>query len=260
MIDLYTGTPGSGKSLKLAQVIYYKLRAKKNVVANFAIKTDIVSKNGKKKIGDFCYCQNAKLTPGFLIKYAKEHHVQGKESQTLLAIDEAQLLFNSRQFDSKSRMSWISFFSQHRKLGYDVILVTQMDRMLDRQIRGLIENEYRHKKLNNYKIFQYIPFVSLFIQVQYWYVIRERLTSFFFLYNKKFGNLYDTYALFDDAESQGEECVGDKGVAQPGEAPVLPACKEAIVHNKKIISLSKTKKINKAKNLFIVPKIKRREK
>lgn len=200
MIYLYSGTPGSGKSLCMAQDIYRKLRRGQNVIANFAINMDVVSKGWfgrkKKNIGKFTYVSNADLTVDFLVKYSKENHIEGKESQTLLCIDESQVLFNARNFNDKERMKWIIFFSQHRKMGYNVILVAQMDRMLDRQVRGLIETEYKFRKVNNFKIGRLFPF-SLFCQVEYWYGVRERVGCEFFTYSKKYGELYNTYALFD---------------------------------------------------------------
>lgn len=197
MIFLYTGTPGSGKSLRLAGDIMRKLRRKQNVIANFPIDVESVQKKliGKRKIGDFVYKNNMELTPQYLVDYALQNHKQNKESQTLLCIDEAQILFNSRSFGDKGRMDWITFFSQHRKLGYNIILVTQMDRMLDRQIRGLVETEYKHRKINNFKVGQLLP-VSMFICVEYWYGVREKVGSHMFLYNKRHGGLYNTYELF----------------------------------------------------------------
>ena len=197
MINLFTGTPGSGKSLCMAREIYRKLRSGGNVIANFDINLDVCKKTflGEKKIGDFKYIANQELTVNALVEYAEEHHVPNKENQTLLCVDESQILFNSRSFDSKDRMDWITFFSQHRKLGYNVILVAQLDRMLDRQIRGLIENEYKFRKVNNYKIGVLFPFAT-FIMVQYWYGVREKIGSTIFFYSKKFGNLYNTFGLF----------------------------------------------------------------
>lgn len=196
MIYLFSGTPGSGKSLRMAQNIYYKLRRKGNVIANFSINTNAISKNGKKKIGNFTYVSNSELTVKFLVEYAKKNHKLNKESQTLICIDEAQVLFNARSFNNKDRMEWITFFSQHRKLGYNVILVSQMDRMLDRQIRGLIETEYKFRKINNFKIGKFIP-ISLFVQVEYWYGVKEKVGSEMFTYKKLFGNMYDTFTLFE---------------------------------------------------------------
>ena len=53
----------------------------------------------------------------------------------MIVIDEAQCIFNSRDWNGKgivhsalkkqpdSRMDWIKFFSQHRKFGFNVILI-----------------------------------------------------------------------------------------------------------------------------------------
>lgn len=197
MMYLYSGTPGSGKSLKASQDIYRKLRRGGNVIANFNINLDICKgKHSKKVLGDFTFIDNSDLNVNFLLDYAKEHHKENKENQTLIVIDEAQILFNSRSFNAKDRMEWITFFSQHRHLGYNIILITQMDRMLDRQIRGLIETEYKHRKVNNFKMAFLIPF-PIFCQVEYWYPVKEKANVAFFFYSKKFGNLYDTYSMFN---------------------------------------------------------------
>ena len=78
-----------------------------------------------------------------------DNHKIGKEGQTLVVIDECQIIFNCRDFGRKDRNAWVTFFAQHRKLGFNVILITQSDRMLDRQIRSLVEEEVKHRKLNN---------------------------------------------------------------------------------------------------------------
>ncbi len=50
MIYLFTGTPGSGKSLHTAQVIYYQLRSKKPCIANFDINLQNVRKRDPEKL------------------------------------------------------------------------------------------------------------------------------------------------------------------------------------------------------------------
>ena len=47
MIDLYTGTPGSGKSLHCAKEIYNRLSRGKGVIANFDINLTIFKKKKK---------------------------------------------------------------------------------------------------------------------------------------------------------------------------------------------------------------------
>lgn len=204
MIYFYSGTPGSGKSLHVAKDIYTKLRTKKqNVIANFPINFDVVEKklfsNKKSKTGKFLYVDNSQLTVKYLVDYAKKNHVLGKEGQTLLIIDECQVIFNPREFSRADRLQWNNFFSQHRKLGYNCILISQNDRLVDRQIRALFEYDVRHRKVNNFKIGMFFP-VPLFACVTYWYGVKEKLGVEFFFYRNKLGKLYDSYKMFDESD------------------------------------------------------------
>lgn len=196
MIYFYSGTPGSGKSLHVAKDIYTKLFIKKqDVIANFDINREIYNK--KKKKGKFTYISNNELIPEFLYQYAKENHVLGKESQTLVIIDECQILFNPRSWQQNGRIEWINFFTQHRKWGYNFILISQFDRLVDRQIRSLFEYEIKHRKVNNFKGAKLIP-ISTFVAVEYWYGVKERVGSEFFTYSNKYGKLYDTFKNFEE--------------------------------------------------------------
>lgn len=201
MITLYTGTPGSGKSLHVAKIILERLQIdKKNVIANFEVNQDVINKKrfmiSNKNMGKFFYLDNSELTVNALVDYAKKNHVLGKEHQTLLVIDECQTFFNPREFQRKDRLEWNNFFSQHRKLGYEVILVTQNDRLIDRQIRALVEYEIKHRKVNNFKLGKLLP-KATFVCVHYWYGVREKLKSTFFTYNKDLGNFYDSFKMFN---------------------------------------------------------------
>ena len=116
-------------------------------------------------------------------------------------LDECQLLFNAREWDAKGRKEWLSFFTQHRKYGYDVILVAQFDRMIDRQIRSLIEYEQVHRKVSNFgvwgKLFSLFSLGKLFVAVKVWYPMKERVGAEFFKANKRYYSLYDTYKHFE---------------------------------------------------------------
>lgn len=208
MICFYSGTPGSGKSLHVAQDIYHFLRKGKNVIANFDINETAVKGYGTKKCGKFYCVENQYLSVPYLMRFATTNHKlnakhQMIEKQTLLVIDECQLIFNSRAWNMKGRDEWCSFFTQHRKYGYTVILVSQFDRLIDRQIRSLIEYEYKHRKINNFKLFGALLGLlyggNLFICVQMWYGVREKIGCEFFRGRKKFYNLYNSYKLFDAA-------------------------------------------------------------
>lgn len=198
MISLYTGTPGSGKSLHSARVIYYKLRSNKPVICNF----EIVEDNIKNKKGEFLYIDNDNLNPNILKKYSFEYFKDKKvkEDSILLVLDESQLLFNSRDWNKLGRDGWLSFFSQHRHYGYEIILVCQFDRMIDRQIRSLVEYEYIHRKVSNFglagKIFSLLFGGKLFVCVKMWYPLKEKISSDFFKASPKYYNLYDTFVDF----------------------------------------------------------------
>jgi zona occludens toxin (predicted ATPase) len=202
MVKFYSGTPGSGKSYHTAKEIWNALRTRRrNVISTVNIDTNKISRNGKKKIGDFVYIPITELTVRFLYQYAIQNHKKGKEGQTLLVIDECQIIYNTRDCqdkeNKKSRIEWILFFSRHRHLGYDVILISQQDRMLDRQIRGMFEYEYKHRKVNNYSVGWLIPF-TIFVVIQYWYGAKLRCGSEFVIYRRKVGKIYDSYTMYDD--------------------------------------------------------------
>lgn len=193
MIYFYSGTPGSGKSLNVARDIYKKLFFKKqNVIANFPINEKILN---KKKRGKYVYIPNGSISPDYFIQYANRNHIPGKENQTLVVIDECQIIFNPRTWQNKDRLSWIEFFTQHRKFGYNFILVSQFDRLVDRQIRSLFEYEVKHRKANNFKFLNILP-VKLFCAVTVWYGVKEKVSSEFFIYRKKYGNMYNTFMDF----------------------------------------------------------------
>ena len=196
-IDIYTGTPGSGKSLHCAYKMIGLLKLRKNLIANFPIDLGYFK---KKKIGKFLYLNNQELTPKYLKEYAKENHKIGREHQTTLIIDECAAIFNSRSWDKGDRMEWIYFFQQHRKLGYDVILISQNDRLIDRQIRAFIETEYKHRAIKNYKTFGFLLSFFLggmFCSIEYWYGTNLRCSAEYFLLNRRKAKIYDTYKIFE---------------------------------------------------------------
>lgn len=212
MITFYSGTPGSGKSLHMAKEIYSALTFKKRaVIGNFPLDYNVITNNGKKKAAQYYYVPNEELTPDYLYNYALENHELGKEKQTLVCIDECQLLFNPREHTKKDRLPWIRFFTEHRRLGFDFILVSQMDSLVDRQIRGLFEYEVKHRKLNNFGGFVLLPFQT-FVAITYWYPIREKLERSVFRYKKFYGQMYDSGVIFggrmkellDEREKQQE--------------------------------------------------------
>lgn len=197
MIFLYSGTPGSGKSLHTAERIVTGLKMKRPIIANFDISKDVKNRDY------FRYCPNHLLTPDYLIQYSKWYFKENRvvEDKILLIIDECQLMFNARDWNVNGRNKWLSFFTQHRKYGYCVVLVAQFDRMIDRQIRSLIEYEYVHRKLSNYglkgMILNLMMGGNTFVSVKIWYPMKEKVGQEFFHARKKYYSIYNTYGTFD---------------------------------------------------------------
>lgn len=192
-IYLYTGTPGSGKSFHATKDIYTKVKKKKKntVISNYNLNIP------KKYKENFVYLDNSEITVNYFYQYAIKNNKVGEENQTLIILDEAQILFNSRDWNSKNnqRMEWIKFFSQHRKFGYNIIMIAQNDRMIDRQIRSLVEYEVAHMKINNY--FRIIP-ITVFLAVTRWYGQKMKVSQEVMMYNKKIAKLYNSYEIFDN--------------------------------------------------------------
>jgi len=230
MITSYTGSPGSGKSLHAARKMKDALRLrKKNVIANRPINMDIVSSKGRAKTGQFIYKKNTEITVPFLVDYAERNHKVGKESQTLVVIDEAGFMFNTRKFMDQDRYQWLEFFATHRHYGYDFILISQNVRMLDRQIRDCLEYEVQHFKANNYKglgmLFTILR-IPLFTAVEYVYGMKARNSGEFFRYRKIDGKLYESMMRFGDNHGENigrlKAMIENNAPVAVGEDPGLP--------------------------------------
>lgn len=206
MIELYTGTPGSGKSLHLAKTIDTILRKKDNkeIICNFKIKMLGYKKYSMLK---FHYVRNEELNGYFLAQYALDYekrvNIKKKdmEDSIYLIIDECQMLFNSRNWQQNQKQGWPAFFTVHRHLHFHVILVCQMDSYIDKQIRGLIEVQVVHRKVSRAgtigMILSFLAGGGLFRWIEYWYPVQEKTDAGFFKYKKKYGELYDSYAYFE---------------------------------------------------------------
>lgn len=198
MIILYTGTPGSGKSYHATSQVWNLTRKKINVIANFVINLP------EKQQPYFYFMDNKQIKSDKLIEYSMKHHVPNKEGQTCIILDEAGMMFNSNCPKDKKWEKWLTFFSQHRKYGFDVILIAQNDRMLDRQVRAQIEYQYLHRKLSNFGIKGF--FIKLlkggagFICVHQWYTVKEKVGVDYFRIRKKIAESYDTFGLFNYSE------------------------------------------------------------
>lgn len=197
-IYLVTGTPGSGKSLSMAASIYWHVRMKRPVVANFDINRELF-----KDSGSFQYLDGSEYTYENLRDISKEYFSEHPfhESTLRLYWDECQIWLNSRDWSKSDRRDLIKFFTQHRKMGYDIYLITQFDQMLDKQIRALVEYNFVCRKLNQVGWVGKLASVLFLghpvcVSVQYWYPQKLRVGSQWTIGRKRLYRLYDSMALF----------------------------------------------------------------
>lgn len=198
MIYFFSGTPGSGKSLDMARCILADLRLHRPVICNF----DVYLPKRLKKYSKFLHCMdNTEITVDFLRSFAdsyyKEHSFH--EGAISLYLDECQLLFNARSWNVSGRSEWNKFFTNHRHLGYNIILGAQFDRMIDRQIRSLFEYEIVHRKVNSLGLkglFFRVLFLAptLFLRISFYYPLHEKLHVEFYRYNKAWASIYNSYS------------------------------------------------------------------
>ena len=208
MIWIYTGTPGSGKSLHCAKDIMFKINRGQRVIANFPINEEYLKKKYRR---NFLYLPDDELTPHYLFEFAKAFHKEKKEGQTLIFIDEAQRLFPiDRNYTLKKE--WEHFFQLHRHYGYNIILCTQQFSYINKGIRIQAEYEVKHRKINNYRVFGFILGKlcggALFTSLEYWVGARQCTNQQWFTYRKKFGRLYDTFGNF---KTDYIQTMGDQG-------------------------------------------------
>ena len=199
MIYFYSGRPGSGKSLHCAKMIDTYHRKGKNVICNFEVNENFWKHRHCKKnklLGD--YGKIAQLTNKYHKRNARGQII---EKQTLLIIDECQTMFNSRSWNQKGRSQWVIFFTQHRKFGYTVILVSQHKDLIDKQIRHIFQHDYEHRNVKNFKLIGW--FLALLFGGNLFVIPVKSMDTGkkdhteFMIAPRKYYKLYDSYKIFD---------------------------------------------------------------
>lgn len=226
MIYIYSGTPGSGKSLDVARQITIWLRIKRNVISTMNVDTRLCFLNffsrflfqitrGKfllfdvddERMKNFYYVNIFDISPQYLIDFALNHHKKGKERQTLLILDECISIFSPEKCVGQYWLEWQNFFQYHRHLGYEVILVPQSTALLAKKISHFAEYEVRHRAVKNAGFFGAILsklFGGIFSTKTYWRASNSRkaIDGEWFLYKYWLGKSYDSYCMFDEVVAE----------------------------------------------------------
>lgn len=200
MINLYTGTQGSGKSLHTTKDIIFTIKAGGCLILNFPIYLENVKLKIHKEtevyiLNDEELEQSPQKIINIINSYIARHGVR----YTCVILDEAQRYFDSREWNKKGRKEWLSFFSLHRHIGrdyIDIILITQVDTYLDKRLlKGLIEYKYVHRNLLYSGLLGrilglFLPAVCYYYPV--WMPAKKDERGSLLIGRKKYRNLYDT--------------------------------------------------------------------
>lgn len=196
-IYLYSGTPGSGKSLHISERIQALNRLRVPIICNLQINLQYL-----KYPELYIYVDLYDLTPSFLIHEYIEYKKAGlirKEGDIYLILDEAQRKFNCREYNNPDRRAWLDFFSIHRHFLFSCILCCQWDSMLDKQIRCLIEQEVKHRRFWSLgwigKICEILAMRKLFFRIESYYGLHQVTGKEISLGGKRLYRLYNTHEI-----------------------------------------------------------------
>lgn len=222
MISLWSGTPGSGKSLHCAHEVREDLRFGKNVISTCYIDTtycfmnklqELIFRFSKGKIHlynddprskNFHYIPIGEITPKYLYEFAAKYHKFGKEHQTTLILDECVAIFSPTVLSENIKRwnEWDEFFRKHRHLGYNIIIIPQAKKLISRKVIEYCEFEVKHYNRKYHGNFGFILslFVGggLFSYSTYWRGTKECLEQRFFTYKRLYGSMYNSYSMFDE--------------------------------------------------------------
>jgi zona occludens toxin len=239
MIVMVTGPPGNGKSYYALRKLAEALDKGKPVATNVEMAPDFArtiarsnpvrrllgrSAASAERIDRQAYHSDT-LTELFKLR------LRGKgEGRGVMVLDEAHGWLNARDWSGKDRGELVRFFSQHRKLGWDVYLIVQDAEMIDRQVRALIEYHVHLRNLKRAKVPMLgIPFapVNMFLALWTWHgtqrsVVRREV--FRLGWQKR---LYDTHQTHHGVGEDDESAVWlprlpDPPDAQPPAAAARP--------------------------------------
>jgi len=226
MIYLFSGTPGAGKSLNLARTIRLWLHKNRTVISSMYIDVrlcflNIISRfvfeisrgkllifdNDDKRSHNYIYKNIFEITPDYLIQYAIENHIPGKEHQSLVVLDECISIFSPEKCQGQYWLDWQRFFQYHRHLGYDVILVPQNTQLLARKVQHFAEYEVRHRAMKNANFVMAIISLllgGLFTTKTYWQGSsnKKHIDKEWFRYHYYLGKMYNSYCMFDELAEQ----------------------------------------------------------
>jgi len=134
MIEAYVGVPGSGKSYMLVKRDLEALAKGKRIYANFGFIRENVYHYLRRR---YRLPHREAVLKADSIEEIRDYKGLLSVYEGLLLFDEAHMWFNAREY-RLFPTEVLGFWSQHRKVGVDVLLATQRYGSVDTMIRDLV--------------------------------------------------------------------------------------------------------------------------
>ncbi|HEV7943269.1 MAG TPA: zonular occludens toxin domain-containing protein [Solirubrobacteraceae bacterium] len=233
-MTLVTGPPGTGKTWFCVRLLAKMLLDDKYVATNVKLhdgwayqvaKANLWAwfRGGKKRVLECAerYEErvfiSASLTELFALrlppcgkcKACRRDRSCQVEGRGCMILDEAHEWLNARMWDVdesggkrnrdqavQARLAVVRFFALHRKLGWNVWLITQSEKRLDNQVRDNFEYHTKLKNMRKFRLLGLIPFVPFnwFIAITFWHASGGERVSIQSYLLTKLANVYDTMA------------------------------------------------------------------
>lgn len=206
MIAVVEGPPGSGKSYSCVKRIIDALDQGKVVATNVdlmpgwsetAARANFLRRCVPGRVSNYVRSYEDRLfVSGDLDELLRVRIPGTKEGRGVMVLDEAHNWCNARFWTDGDRSTLVRFFSQHRKLGWDVYLITQRAENIDVQIRSLAEYRITLRNLRRMKVWgiPLLPF-NFFLALWSWEGgVRTLVKRDGYLLHKRIASLYDTLA------------------------------------------------------------------
>lgn len=216
MIALVEGPPGNGKSFYAIRKAADALAAGKVVATNVDFADDacdrIAAQNPYRRlVASARRKRAAQLQRSLLVSDDLDElfsvRLRGSgESRGVMILDEAHNWMNARSWSAKDRAGIVKFFTQHRKLGWDVYLIAQDAEMIDAQVRRNAEFIVSLRNLKRAKMLglPVIP-VNLFVAIWRWHATGSHVAkreAFRLNYAKDLYSTFQTsHGLEDDEDA-----------------------------------------------------------
>lgn len=243
MIALLEGAPGNGKSFTAVCEGLKALDGGKYLVTNIDFVPDWEGEAARSNVlrrlipggvgaaerryaeryfaaGDLATLMRVRLPNCERCTNCKRGKVCRTEGRGLLLLDECHNWMNARTWTGDDRLNIVRWLSQHRKLGFDVILIAQDSKMIDNQVRSLAEVRITLRNLKRWRPWglAVVPF-NCFIAIWRWEGgNRDVMRRQYYRLNKRVARLYDTMAT-----SHGESLVPDDAILPPFDRPRVDA-------------------------------------